>query len=105
MLARDRAKISKAIHNTLEQIYFDAIPMRDISSTLRERGLVLLNEDNTEFSAIFCGNHGSCVIQIGDLNSAKEKNGLLEYSPIEAWLYLSWYKMASGRYEVIGYVS
>ena len=90
-------KIKKKINKALYELdnYHPHIPICDIEKIIiNESGYVLLNEDNTHFEAIFCGEQGRADINIGHYNGA-----------IWNMLHLTWYKIPSGRYEIVSYVS
>jgi hypothetical protein len=62
-------------------------------------------EDRTEWSGFFAGEKGKTIIEIGFENSGEEVNDIKTYIPIQnSSLSLSWYKMDSGRYEIVVYV-
>ena len=63
--------------------YHRFIPTEDIDSALRLAGLRELEP------AIYCGREGSCISQVGE----------------KSYLNLTWYKMESGNYEIVAYVS
>lgn len=93
---RLKAKERKNINKRLSSIdtYCESIPIGTIEEIITEEsGYILLNEDNTHFSAIFCGREGRADISIGHYDGA-----------IFDMLHLSWYKMSSGRYEIVSYV-
>lgn len=79
-----RNKINKKITELTRNTYFDAIPVDKIAAILREFNL------NTDcLDGIYCGRQGEMNEQI----------------QIGLWIRLSWYKMESGRYEIVCYVS
>ena len=63
--------------------YHPFIPISDIDSALTAAGL-----RETE-SAIYCGREGHSTMQVGE----------------KSFLSLSWFKMESGNYEIVAYVS
>ena len=90
-----RKPAQKAIRKILKQTFFDSIPLKDLFDALKEHGMIVIQEDGTPWSGLLCG-------EIGDANFDLQMNG----EPINnAVLCIQWYKMASGRYEVCGYLS
>lgn len=83
--------------------YYSTIPLVNINSVLKENNLLLIQEDRTAFSGIFCGESSHTSIDIG----VYEKNIENEfYEMVEnASLQLSWYKMPSGNFEIVCYIS
>jgi len=69
--------------------YFTEIPLTEMKEILSRNNIKLLQEDNTEWEGFVCGREGNTLIKTN----------------IKANLYLSWYQMASGRYEVTTYLS
>jgi hypothetical protein len=70
--------------------YFDAIPLSDIFDVIRRHSGEPVQEDGTPWSGFLCGTEGTAIIGISGFRSC---------------LRIDWYKMPSGRYEVVVYVS
>ena len=88
----DKNKINKKLYALVKNTYFEYIPLDEIKKIFFGNGYYsLVNEDRTEFEAIFCGDNGSTNILISGMNNK--------------WFILQWYKMASGRYEINCYIS
>lgn len=87
-------KVNKALADVGKK-YWDAIPIVDISGIMSPLGLELVNEDGTPFSAFFTGEEGRASIDL-KLNGQQIKNCVLS---------MQWYKMPSGRYEIVAYLS
>lgn len=79
--SRNRTKVNNALH-TLGLTYHPSIPLTDIDTILTSNGFNALEE------AIYCGREGNSNEPVG----------------YGVYLSLSWYKMPSGRFEVIAYV-
>jgi hypothetical protein len=102
-------KINKKSKNDLNKIftilckdYHKSIPLQDISNYLQCYNLEMLQEDNTPFQGFVCGKEGRTSFLIGYL----KLNTTNEYITIkDSILSLSWYKMESGRYEIVCYLS
>lgn len=86
--------------------YHIGIPLDIIENILKKYDLLLLQEDNTPWDGFITGAQGQATFTLGYLDTAYEQNGLTAYIPIEnAALIMSWYKMQSGKYEIVTYVS
>jgi hypothetical protein len=70
--------------------YYLAIPLDIIFSIVEKHAGMVIQEDGTKWSGILCGENGSGRFAI--------KNSKLI-------LYLGWYQMPSGNYEITAYVS
>jgi hypothetical protein len=69
--------------------YHDSIPLQQIFNILAESDVQVLDVDGTPWSGILCGENASATFQTN----------------VKASLYLSWYRMPSGKYEIVSYVS
>ena len=77
-----------------------------IENILKPYNLLLLQEDNTPWDGFITGAEGRATFTLGYLDTAYEQNGLTAYKPIEnAALIMTWYKMQSGKYEIVTYIS
>lgn len=107
MSVADRKMLNMHIID-LTKGYSDAIPLGDINELLKTHGYILLQEDGTEWSGFLSGDQGRTTIAVG------RKDPL----PGDMWpeppfypeventvLVLTWYKMPSGRYEVVAHLS
>jgi len=63
--------------------YHQFIPTTEIDAALTAAGF------NAMEDAIYCGREGSVHEQVGD----------------KTWISMTWYKMESGMYEIVAYVS
>ena len=165
-MAKSRSTRRTAANKALTDMgnYHDAIPLSLIQDILARNEFILLQEDGTEWSGLFCGEEGRADIQVCDLESGAQyyylrrphdgivvdavrmpKNGRAFYRMPDApdhdvvqeditkaefetfhameaqiadiydestmsydwccYLSLTWYKMPSGRYEIVAYVS
>jgi len=77
--------------NILGKTYFPAIPL-DLIFAIVETGFEnkIIDEDGTPWSGLLLGDNSHTAFKI--------KN-------IKYTLFLSWYKMPSGNYEIVAYVS
>lgn len=100
-----RRKLNDRISD-IAQGYQRSIPLDAIADLLRQYGLVLLQEDGTEYSGILTGRDGTALIRIGWLDSAYDQHTIQAYEPIpNSALSLSWHKMETGTWETVAYLS
>jgi hypothetical protein len=81
--------------------YHEWIPIGPMVDALKRVGLVVVQEDKTEWSGFCCGREGRASLPLAKADS---KTGEF-YEPLMNALCLTWYKMQSGRYEVVAYIS
>lgn len=82
--------------------YFDKIPLQDIFDILDKYDIVPLQEDNTEWDGFLTGREGEAFIEMAPKNTLDNDM----YTPYtNAGLKITWYKIKSGKYEVLCYVS
>lgn len=104
--ANVKKKINKEISKLLEPTYFRKIPLEDIFNILDKYGVVVLQEDQTEWSGLLAGGVKDTEQVSFDLGwkESKDSDGRYEVIP-RANLVLTYYKMPrSGKYEVVSYV-
>ena len=88
-----RRKVSAGFY-LLSKVYHPHIPIDYIEEVLNRIGYHMIQEDGEAFEAIFCGEEGSCFIQIAN-----------EEGNVPACLVcLQWYKQST-RYEINVYLS
>jgi hypothetical protein len=100
--ARIRQHVNAQISKLVDHIV-DDIPLSDIAAVLRQNGLVLLQEDDTEWSGILTGRDGNILIPLATTNQQDSEGRYLEH--LNHGLSLSWHKYDTGRYDVTAYVS
>ncbi len=100
-----RNRINKDIHKILKPTYFKAIPLKAIMDSMGKHGVVLLDDDYTEWSGFFTGGvkDTQMVHFLLGWKDTKDDNGMHRVIPNAAFT-MSYFKMPSGKYEVIGYV-
>ncbi|MCK5019878.1 MAG: hypothetical protein KAS32_22675 [Candidatus Peribacteraceae bacterium] len=107
--AKVRKQVSRKVQEILKPTYFDSIPLGDLIETLKEYGLVLLQEDDTEWSGFLMGDDSRTFFTLGNMNSSViEPYGVVYEQIKNAGLQLSWYrqeKKMGKQIEVIGYIS
>lgn len=70
--------------------YFAEIPLSDIFAVVEKNIGMVVQEDGTRWSGFLCGEAGQASFQIAGYRFH---------------LQLDWYKMQSGRYEIVVYIS
>ena len=107
-VTRLNAPEKKKINTQLRTLptYNPEVPIVEIEEILKNFGLLLLQEDNRPWEGMLIGADSQTTFEMAYLDSAYEKDGMTFYEPIEnAGLMLSWYKMQSGKYEIVTYVA
>lgn len=100
MKAADRKKISNKLY-PLTRVFYDQIPLDTIQNILAEFDLVLLQEDNTEWSGFLCGRDSNTVFTLGRKSSINDQG---VYEQVKDCLYFSWYRHETNRYEINMYL-
>ena len=101
-----RARLNAAVQKVTPGNYYDNIPLDEIDAALRSEGYLLIQEDNTEWSGFLMGDDSGTLFTLGDLNNHREVNGRETYAEVaNSGLRMTWYKMSSGRYEIVKYVT
>ncbi len=101
-------KINKEIHKYVKDTYYQQIPLDDIFNAMKKFGIVALQEDQTEWDGMLLGGVKKTEQIYIDLGWAdtKDENDYDRHEVVpNARLNLSYYKMESGKYEVLAYVS
>lgn len=99
-----RKKINKELQNlTSPNKYFFSIPLQEIKDILKKYDIVLLQEDNTEWSGWLLGNNSQTNFTLGNIKSKNSEGFYSSYK--NCMLVLTWYKMQSGKYEIVAYIS
>lgn len=100
-----KKKINNAIHKITKPTYFSQIPLGDVFQALNHFGIIALQEDQTEWSGFLCGGVDKTEQVYFDLGWIEDKDEKNRYLVIKnSVLSLSYYKMPSGKYEVIAYI-
>ena len=85
-----KTTIMKAFHKMGD--YFPYIPMDEMMNIVAQNGGMVVDEAGNEWSGWFCGETGQATIDVTGIKGAH-------------YLILTWYKMPSGRMEVIKYLT
>jgi len=100
------ASIKRKLNSDLGKLtfntYFDSIPLTEIKNILKKYHVILLQEDNTEWSGFFTGYDGKANIDIGNSESTMGGKFYVPYNNVN--LVLTWHKMPSGKYEIVTYI-
>ena len=104
-----RNKMNTKIRKILKPTYFKEIPLDQLFNVLEKEGVVPLQEDNTYWSGLLIGGVDRTQMinfNLGWANEYKKINGMKQFMAISnAVLTMTYFKMQSGKYEVIAYVS
>jgi len=93
--AKTRRSINKDLDKLTTNVYFFKIPIDDIFTILKKQSLIPVQEDGTAWDGILCGDSGKAPIEIGFHGKLVSNSHLL----------LTWYKIDSGKYEIVCYMS
>ena len=95
-------KINRASHNRINakltrigKSYHEHVPLGIMFGYLNEEGIIATQEDGTQWSGILSGKEGRATIDLAGP----------EGPIVNSMLVLSWYRMDSGRYEVVAGLS
>ena len=92
-----KKQVNKKLYSLYSGRYFEAIPLDQIFGILKDVDYTPLQEDGRPWDGLLCGTEGQVYFDLGHSENLKlDKSALLA---------MSWYKMPSGRYEIISYVS
>ena len=81
-------KVNKKLIALIQNKYFDSIPLKEIAAILNEFGI-----KTDQLDGLYCGREGRVNIRLEENND--------DYFH----LVLTWYKMGSGRFEVVTYLN
>lgn len=102
----DRDRVNDALSTAKFGDYFKNIPMKEIRDILERSGLMLLQEDGTEWEGFLTGRTGKAMLDVGYISTRFDQNGMDAYVIIEdSALSLRWEKMDTGRYEIIAHLT
>ena len=87
-----RNRINRAITKNIPTYNID-IPMDEIFECITAHDGTPVQEDGTPWSGFMCGANGSATIEV-TFPTMKSM-----------YVHISWYKMQSGRYEIVSYIS
>ncbi len=84
-------------------IYYDEIPIKEIMRVLLKFNLEVLDDCGSIFSGFLTGSKGRTTFYIAPKGSGDGEG--LDASYEDTVLSLSWYRMQSGRYEIVCYLT
>jgi len=82
--------------------YFKEVPLQELFNILDHYGIVPLQEDNTEWSGILTGREGRAFLRLAPKDTKEDKT-YTRYT--NAGMLITWYKIGSGKYEIVCYIS
>lgn len=92
--------------------FHNSIPLDTIFDAIKSEGLVPLQEDGAEWAGLLCGAEGQMLLPLGSLTETCTDGTLVTdgaephvFKETKHALIMSWYRMPSGRYETVQYVS
>ena len=107
---KDRKRVNKQIHVFTKPIYFDTIPLDGLFSILQNEGIVVIMEDNREWQGFLCGESADVNFVLADQTKPETPDWGSEFTVYNhvienVELRLTWYRMPSGRYEIVAYLT
>lgn len=108
MPARVRARVRKEISEALSESYYKEIPIQEIDDVLRKHGYLLIQEDYTPWNGMLVGTNAMAFFRIGQIEGAVETQYSKEklYPQVSnTGIQMTWYKMPSGKYEIVAYLT
>jgi len=96
-----KSKANKAL-DALGKTYHNGVPLDKAQAALKKLGVILLQEDNTEYSGWLAGRKGRATI---DIAPAASKSGEFYTPYANSVLAVTWHKMDSGKFEFVAYLS
>lgn len=104
-----RKQASKVVINALGLNYYHEIPISELIDGLKKVGVVVLQEDGTQWAGMLLGSDSHTLFTLGDANKATETEyGTVYEEFVNAGLALQWYRCESRfdrKIEVNGYIS
>ena len=97
------AKIRKELNKQLPNNYFPEIPLEKIFNTLLQNNITALQEDGTKWTGFLCGEKGRAVFDLGNIFTKNDQDQYEKYDNVQ--LILTWYKIQSGNFEIVTYIS
>ena len=99
-----RRQVNRALDLAINKERHESIPLGTISAILRQHGLVILQEDYTEWSGFILGVNDHDYFELAKAESLH--NGF--YTPLKnSMLAMSWYRYShpSYRYEILAHLT
>lgn len=77
-------RFNKEVADLTRNTYFDHLPLCDIGLIAERHGFA-----TDDMDGIYCGHEGRATVELGE----------------NVWMNMGWYRMPSGRFEVVAYAS
>jgi hypothetical protein len=87
-------KVNAALMELTVNRYERHVPLGRVREALNALGFELLDEEGAPWSGLLCGDEGRATFDLSYLGT-----------PVPRVLVLSWYRMPSGNFETVAYVS
>jgi hypothetical protein len=94
MDTKTKRTINHKLYDLTYNTYFDSIPLDKITTIFAESTVDIVDEAGNKWEGLLLGRNSHTTFAL------KEINKVLKFV-----LYLSWYRMPSGRYEIVAYLS
>lgn len=98
----ERDRINRELYK-IGQRYHRNVPLDVIFKILKDRGVVVLQEDLTEWSGMLSGRSGRETFEVADELIVDDGGSYVPFN--NTMLVLSWYRLESGKYEVLAHLS
>lgn len=86
-----KTKIQKALTALTKNTYFNSIPLDEIFDIIEVEGGTVVDESGEPWSGFLCGDNSQATFKVEGIGRCR--------------LTMTWYKMQSGRWEIVAYVS
>jgi hypothetical protein len=97
-------KIAQNVKNSINKYltklskeYYRKVPIDIIIKRLKEFDVLVVDEDELEWQGFLSGREGNARLDLFDMKQNEPINN--------AMLIVTWYKMESGNFEVVAYIS
>lgn len=89
-----KRKINNEIYKFTTNKYFNSIPINDLMEICKKQGVIVVDEAGDPWTGIITG------------SNSRDKFDLMQGdTKLNNVLVLTWYKMQSGRFEIVSYIS
>jgi len=96
-----RGYLNKQLQKEFGTTYFPSIPLKEIFDVLKKSYVVVVQEDGTPWSGFLMGDKGRDNFEMATLDNVSGDYIMIK----DSVLVLTWYKMTSGKYEIVIYIS
>jgi hypothetical protein len=94
MDTKTKHKINRKLYDMTFNTYFDSIPLDTITAILAESTVDIVDEAGNKWEGLLLGRSSNTTFALRECTKI-----------LRCVLWLSWYRMPSGRYEIVVYVS